>query len=144
MAVNPSQGSSKSPLAVAVEQVGDRWSLLLIHALLDGPKRFGELEGLVEGISPNILSQRLRHLEAAGILLSTPYSRRPPRFAYELTAAGHELGSAVRMLTQWGADRSATDEAVRHELCGTPAEARWWCPTCERTIDDEASELHHL
>ncbi len=134
-----------SPLAVAVEQVGDRWSLLLVHALLDGPRRFGELESLVEGISPNILSQRLRHLEVTGIVLGVPYSRRPPRLAYELTAAGRELGSALRMLSQWGADRSATDEAVRHTVCGTPAEARWWCPTCERLVnDDEASDLHHL
>jgi DNA-binding HxlR family transcriptional regulator len=134
----------KSPLAVAVEQVGDRWSLLLVHALLDGPKRFRELESLVEGISPNILSQRLRHLEAAGILLSTPYCRRPPRFAYELTVAGRELGDALRMLAQWGADRSRGDQAVRHRLCGTPVEVRWWCPTCERTIEGEASDLHHL
>jgi len=130
---------------VAVEQVGDRWSLLLVHALLDGPRRFGELESLVEGISPNILSQRLRHLEAIGIVLSVPYSHRPPRFAYELTAAGRELGDALRMLSQWGAGRSASGEAVRHQLCGTPTEARWWCPTCERTVEDnEASDLDHL
>jgi len=135
---------STNALAAAVELVGDRWSLLIAHALLDGPRRFGQLQGEVAGISPNILSQRLKHLEAKGLVLAAPYSRRPARFAYELTAAGRELASALRMLAHWGATRAATDQTMRHDACGTPAEARWWCPTCDRPIDDEATELHHL
>ncbi|MGH8902033.1 MAG: winged helix-turn-helix transcriptional regulator [Egibacteraceae bacterium] len=139
-----SASESTSALAVAVEQVGDRWSLLIVHALLDGPRRFGELGEAVTGISPNILSQRLKHLEAQGLVLATPYSRRPVRFAYELTVAGRELASALRMLAHWGAARADTEQTARHDACGTPAEARWWCPTCDRPIDDEATELRHL
>jgi DNA-binding HxlR family transcriptional regulator len=135
---------ARHPLAIAVEQVGDRWSLLIVEALLGGPRRFRELEGLVEGIAPNILSQRLKALERGGIVLSAPYSSRPPRVAYELTAAGTELATALRLLAQWGAQRSAGDGALRHEVCGTPAEARWWCPTCDRPIDEEVTELHQL
>lgn len=133
-----------SAIAFAVEQVGDRWSLLIAHALLDGPRRFGQLQDEVVGISPNILSQRLKHLEAKGLVLAIPYSRRPARFAYELTAPGRELASALRMLAHWGATRVDAAQATRHEACGTPAEARWWCPTCDRPIDDEATDLRHL
>ena len=63
-----------TPLEAALERVGDRWSLLLVEALLDGPRRFNELGEAVTGIAPNILSDRLRRLDAAG---SSP--RRPTR-----------------------------------------------------------------
>jgi DNA-binding HxlR family transcriptional regulator len=135
---------STNAIAAAVEQVGDRWSLLIVHALLDGPRRFGQLQEDVMGISPNILSQRLKHLETRGLVVATPYSRQPTRFDYQLTAPGHELASTLRMLAHWGATRSDTEPIIRHEACGTPAEARWWCPTCDRPIDDEATELRHL
>ncbi|MGH2950798.1 MAG: winged helix-turn-helix transcriptional regulator [Solirubrobacterales bacterium] len=134
----------RSPLGVALTQVGDRWSLLIVDALLGGPRRFQELAELVEGISASILSQRLKHLEAEGLVVAMPYSRRPPRFAYELTAPGGELAGALRLLAQWGAARGEGDDSLRHETCGTPAEARWWCPTCARLVEGEVSELHHL
>ena len=54
---------SDSPLEVALERVGDRWSLLVVEALLDGPQRFADLATRVPGIAPNILTQRLRRLE---------------------------------------------------------------------------------
>ena len=136
-----------SPLDEAVARVGDRWTLLLVQALLGGPRRFNELVDALPGIAPNVLSKRLRHLEHEDVLVSRPYSRRPPRFAYELTASGRELAGALRLLAQWGADRSgATDpEGLRHLACGTPLEARWYCPTCERPVEEDggaAEELH--
>ena len=58
--------ASQPPLAEALARVGDRWTLLVVEALLDGPRRFGDLQGDVAGIAPNILTQRLRHLEREG------------------------------------------------------------------------------
>jgi DNA-binding HxlR family transcriptional regulator len=122
--------------------VGDRWTLMIVAALLDGPRRFGELQEEVYGIAPNVLSQRLRHLERNAVLVARPYSRRPPRLAYELTAAGLELAGALRLLAGWGA-RNLEDGSPRHAACGTSVEARWWCPTCERPVDEqEIGELH--
>jgi DNA-binding HxlR family transcriptional regulator len=128
-----------SPLDEAVARVGDRWALLLVQALLDGPRRFNELAEALPGIAPNVLSKRLRHLEQERVLVSQPYSRRPPRFAYELTASGRELAGALRLLAQWGAERSgsADAEGLRHLACGTPLEARWYCPTCATPVDDD-------
>lgn len=134
-----------TPLAAALERVGDRWSLLLIEALLDGPRRFGELTESVGGIAPNILADRLRRLEAERVVRATPYSERPPRFTYQLTEEGAELAGVVRLLADWGSRGGATAEPMRHAACGTPVEARLWCATCARPVDEpEADELHFV
>ena len=136
------EAASGSPLAAALERVGDRWTLLVVEALLDGPRRFGDLEEAVTGIAPNVLSQRLRRLEGAGLVVAEPYSERPQRFVYELSDTGRELAGVLRLLADWGA-RTQGGEPPRHAACGSPVEARWWCPTCERPVeDDEAEELH--
>ncbi len=133
-----------SPLAAALDSVGDRWTLLLVEALLDGARRFGDLQEELAGIAPNVLTQRLRKLEREGLVLAEPYSLRPPRFVYELTASGRELADALRLLADWGARHREGGEAPRHAACGTQVEMRWWCPTCERPVDgDEASDLRY-
>jgi DNA-binding HxlR family transcriptional regulator len=132
-----------SPLAAALDSVGDRWTLLVVEALLAGPHRFGDLQQELPSIAPNVLIGRLRRLEAEGLVLADPYSERPRRFVYELTASGRELAGALRLLADWGARHREGGEPPRHAVCGTPVEARWWCPTCERPVeDDEAAELH--
>jgi DNA-binding HxlR family transcriptional regulator len=137
--------SDASPLADALARVGDRWTLLVVGALIEGPRRFGDLQEAVPGIAPNILSQRLRHLEREALVVARPYSERPPRMVYELSAAGRELAGALRLLADWGARNSEAAEPARHGACGTPLEVRWYCPTCERTVDeDEADELEYL
>jgi DNA-binding HxlR family transcriptional regulator len=128
------------PLEAALDRVGDRWSLLLVEALLDGPRRFGDLGETLPGIAPNILTDRLRRLERAGILRSSPYQDRPTRYAYELTADGRALASALRLLADWGARRSNDVEPLRHGVCGTALETRYFCPTCSTVVD--ASDAH--
>jgi DNA-binding HxlR family transcriptional regulator len=129
-----------NPLAAALDAVGDRWTLLIVETLLDGPRRFGDLQEELPRIAPNVLSQRLRRLEGEGLVVAQPYSERPQRFVYELTASGHELAGALRLLADWGA-RQAGGEPPHHAVCGTPLETRWWCPTCEAPVDEaEASD----
>ncbi len=133
----------RSALADALATVGDRWTLLLVAALLDGPRRFGELLEDVPGIAPNVLTQRLRQLERNTLVVTRAYSERPPRFVYELSAGGRELAGALRLLAGWGARNAEDSAAPRHAVCGTPMEARWWCPSCERPVsEDEGEELH--
>ena len=132
-----------SPLADALVRVGDRWSLLVIDALLGGPARFKELSRNVPGIAPNILSQRLRHLHEAGVVLSEPYSQRPIRYVYRLSEDGQELAGVLRLLTSWGGGGSAV--GPHHVACGTTMEPRWFCPTCTSIADDgEGSDLRQL
>jgi DNA-binding HxlR family transcriptional regulator len=141
----PTDPPPPSALGTALDRVGDRWSLLLVESLLAAPRRFNELSDAVPGIAPNILADRLRRLERARILVATPYSRRPLRMEYALTADGRELAGALHLLAEWGSRRGGVGEPLRHELCGTPLQAAWHCPTCDRLIaDDQADELRHL
>jgi DNA-binding HxlR family transcriptional regulator len=125
-----------SPLAEALTKVGDRWTLQVVEALLAGPRRFNDLLDQVPGIAANILSERLRRLEREALLVARPYSDRPPRAVYGLTAEGKELAGALRLLAHWGARHTDPAEAPLHFTCGTPLEARWYCPTCDRLVDD--------
>ena len=140
MPYDPVMASHDSPLAAALERVGDRWSLLLVEALLPGPRRFNELSEAVSGIAPNILADRLRRLESERVESATPYSERPPRFAYALTDEGQELAGALRLLADWGSRVSRESEPLRHAACGTPVEARWYCPTCDRPVEGQEAE----
>lgn len=127
--------ASASALETALERVGDRWSLLVVDALLEGPCRFGELREALPGIAPNILADRLRRLQRERILVAAPYSVRPPRMEYALTGDGRDLASALRLLADWGSRRTG-GEPLSHDACGTAVEARWFCPTCTRPVAD--------
>lgn len=135
-------------LTAALARVGDRWSLLIVEALLDGPRRFSDLSGQVASIAPNILAERLRRLDREGVILSEPYTRRPLRMEYRLSADGQELAGVLHLLAAWGGrgDETATSDqgGLRHDPCGTTLEARWYCPTCARSVlDDEGSDLSY-
>jgi len=128
-----------SSLDLAVARVGDRWALLIVDALLERPRRFKDLEAALPGLASNVLTARLRKLEGEGLVVAKPYSQRPARYEYSVSAEGRELAGALRLLSRWGAraggDRGARDEGPRHRSCGTPLEAHWYCPTCERLAD---------
>jgi DNA-binding HxlR family transcriptional regulator len=134
---HPGEPSSTpaSALEAALDRVGDRWSLLVVDALMDGPRRFGELRDVLPGIAPNILTDRLRRLERERILVASPYSTRPPRMEYTLTGDGRDLASTLRLLAAWGSRRTG-GQPLRHDRCGTAVEARWFCPTCGEAVTD--------
>jgi DNA-binding HxlR family transcriptional regulator len=120
----------------AMTRVGDRWTLLIVDSLLEGPRKFSELLDTIPGLAPNVLSARLSRLEREGLVASSPYSDRPRRLEYRVSEAGRELAGALRLLARWGARASGGEiEGPRHRSCGTPLEARWFCPTCERVTD---------
>ncbi len=87
-------------LAQASDVIGERWSLLLVRDLLVGPRRFGELRQSLRGIGTNLLTSRLRELEAAGIIERLDRGRW--KHHYELTEAGKALEHALLALVRWG------------------------------------------
>jgi DNA-binding HxlR family transcriptional regulator len=130
-----------TPLHDALARVGDRWTLLLVAALLERPRRFNELQDDLGGIAPNILSARLKLLSEQALVVAQAYQERPPRFVYELTESGRELAGALRLLADWGARTSeaAVQQPLRHADCGSALEARWWCPSCEVPVEDPSN-----
>jgi len=139
-----STAGTASPLSAALDSVGDRWTLLIVATLLDGSRRFGELQRELDGIAPNVLSSRLRQLEEEGLVVAEPYCERPPRFVYELTEPGRALAGPLRMLAHWGARHRGGSEQPVHAACGTPLDAALYCPTCREPVaEEDASELHY-
>jgi DNA-binding HxlR family transcriptional regulator len=95
---------SRSACAIAnsLDILGDKWSLLVVRDLLHGKHTYGELADSPERIPTNILADRLKRLERAGIVSSTPYQERPVRYAYALTPKGRELGEVLLAFVRWG------------------------------------------
>ncbi|BCL78854.1 helix-turn-helix transcriptional regulator [Ktedonobacteria bacterium brp13] len=86
----------------AVELIGRRWMGAILFALMEGPRRFHEIEEMIPGISHRLLTERLRELEEQGIVLRRVIVTSPVKVEYELTEAGLDLQEAVAAIMNWG------------------------------------------
>ena len=96
-------------IARALDAVGDRWALLVVRELLLGPKRFTDLRAGLPKVSPDVLAQRLRELEAAGVLRRDTLPPPAASQVYELTERGHELKPVILELGRWGSREPQND-----------------------------------
>ncbi|MHB1672643.1 MAG: winged helix-turn-helix transcriptional regulator [Acidobacteriaceae bacterium] len=104
-----SKARSGCPVSISLEQFGDRWSLLIIRDMMvRGYRTFKEFQDAGEGISSNILADRLKTLEAAGILMTEPNETDARRMNYRLTQKGIDLAPVMLELLIWGAKYEAT------------------------------------
>lgn len=121
-------------VAASLEVLGERWSLLAIRELAYGVHRFDKLVGYT-GASRDILADRLRKLEAAGVVERRQYSEHPPRYEYHLTEAGRELSPVMMALNQWGTKWiDAPKAAVLTHDCGHPLDIELTCRHCAKPI----------
>jgi DNA-binding HxlR family transcriptional regulator len=137
-------------LARALDLVGERWSLLILRELLFGPKRFTDLRAGVPGASPNVLAQRLRELEHAGIVRRRKLAPPSGVAVYELTERGHELEPAIIQLARWGSstppmrDTELSVDALMLALKTTfdPKRARGLRATFALRLGEDRFRLH--
>jgi DNA-binding HxlR family transcriptional regulator len=94
-------------------RVGDKWSVLVVMALGQGPKRFNELRRMIDGVSQRMLTLTLRGLERDGLVTRTVFPTIPPRVDYELTELGRSLREPVSALGGWANEHQAEIEAAR-------------------------------
>jgi DNA-binding HxlR family transcriptional regulator len=108
-------GFKRSACAVAntLDLIGDKWSLLVVRDLLHGKRTYSELADSREGIPTNILAERLKRLENAGIITSAPYQERPVRYAYTLTKKGTALGEVLLAIVRWGKEYIPGTQVLR-------------------------------
>ncbi len=92
---------SHCPVANALDLFGDKWSLLIVRDLVLGKIRYGEFAQSMEGIPTNILANRLKRLEAAGVVAKKAYSDKPVRYRYELTDKGRDLVPVLEAMVDW-------------------------------------------
>lgn len=95
----------------AVELIGRRWTGAVIRTLMNGPRRFNELLSAIPGISDRLLTERLRELEAEGLVRREVFPESPVRVVYELTPCGADLGPAVAEIERWAARWVSLPEA---------------------------------
>ena len=94
-------------------RVGDKWSVLIVFGLGDGPRRFGEIKRMLGGISQRMLTLTLRGLERDGLVTRTVFPTIPPRVDYELTDLGRSLWIPVGLLSAWAREHQDEIEAAR-------------------------------
>lgn len=124
-------------VAKALEVIGERWSLLIVRAVMHGNRRFGEMQESL-GIARNVLSARLQRLVDEDILERRAYQESPPRYEYFLTQKGLDLWPALIALLNWGDRYSPSPEGPRrlivHKECGGTVSERGICESCGRVL----------
>jgi DNA-binding HxlR family transcriptional regulator len=125
-------------IAAALGVLGERWSLQAIREIGYGVHRFARIAAYT-GASRDMLADRLRKLEAAGIVERRQYSQHPPRFEYHLTGAGRELFPVLIALQQWG-DKWAVDKPAVQTVhdCGHPLHAVATCQHCGTPVTPDS------
>jgi DNA-binding HxlR family transcriptional regulator len=122
-------------IAKSLEVIGERWSLLIVRDVLNGNRRFGEIQASL-GVARNVLSARLQRLVDEGILERRAYQESPPRHEYFLTQKGLDLWPALIALLHWG-DRYSPEpppKIILHKECGGEVSERGICESCGKVL----------
>jgi len=128
--------ATECPLREVLDRVGDKWSVLVVMLLSDGPRRFSELRRSIEGISQRMLTRTLRQLERDGLVVRTVYPSVPPRVEYELTDVGRTLRDPLTALGRWSEQHrgyiASSRQAYDRGLVGDNGENASPSPTTPR------------
>jgi DNA-binding HxlR family transcriptional regulator len=92
------------PVEATLQLIGNRWKVLIIRDLLNGTKRFGELRKSIGNITQKVLTQNLRDMETAGLVIRKVYAEVPPRVEYTLTDIGYSLKPVLDSMLEWGTE----------------------------------------
>ncbi|MBL4855278.1 MAG: helix-turn-helix transcriptional regulator [Robiginitomaculum sp.] len=126
----------KSSLAMALDLVGDRWTLMLLSGCYSGMCKFNQMERFL-GINRNLLSTRLEKLVEAGLLEKRLYNEFPPRYEYKITEISMELRPVIVGLGAWSARHFTKDKAPFtnvHKDCGGVVDILMKCENCDDAI----------
>jgi len=103
-------------------RIGDKWTVMVVGSLREGPLRYNEIQRRVEGISQRMLTLTLKGLEQDGLVNRTMYPTIPPRVDYELTELGHSLIQPLRVLFEWASEHRPEIVAARNAFEGKSAD----------------------
>jgi DNA-binding HxlR family transcriptional regulator len=116
--LNPTRGDlfdPDCPTRVILDRIGDKWTVLVVLLLSNGPLRFTELRDGIGRVAPKVLTQTLRRLERDGLLTREVFAEVPPRVEYTLTPLGRSLISPISAVTEWAETHvPAISQAQRH------------------------------
>jgi DNA-binding HxlR family transcriptional regulator len=129
------------PVAASLQLLGERWTLLAVRELSYGVHRFEQITHFT-GASRDILTDRLRKLEEAGVVERRQYSERPPRFEYHLTRAGEELRPVLLALGEWGSRwaQHPPTATIAHD-CGHALDIDQVCHHCGEPVTKDSTRI---
>jgi DNA-binding HxlR family transcriptional regulator len=129
-------------IAQTLNLIGDRWTLLILYQLMQGHDTFKELQESLTGIPTNLLSDRLKSLEADQLITPKLYQSHPPRYRYELTGGGSDLGDIFNSLMLWGErNLDKCHKHLTHIECGHSIELQYYCSKCKRPVSKEELQV---
>jgi DNA-binding HxlR family transcriptional regulator len=99
--LTPNVHDPDCPTRTVLDRIGDKWTVLIVLELLDGPRRFNELRDGIGRVAPKVLTETLRRLERDGLLTRTAFAEVPPRVVYKLTPLGRSLEEPIRSIASW-------------------------------------------
>lgn len=124
-------------IAQTLNLVGDRWTLLILHEILIGNIRFKDIKTNLNGISSNLLSDRLKFLQETGLISTELYSKHPPRYGYHLTESGKDLEHVFNAFILWGEKHlDRCYKKLVHNKCNHPIRVSYYCTHCEENVED--------
>ncbi|MER6577452.1 helix-turn-helix domain-containing protein [Nonomuraea sp. NPDC001023] len=100
------------PTRLVLDRIGDKWSVLVLLSLSDGPMRFTVLRGRIGGVTPKVLTQTLRAMELDGLITREVFAEVPPRVEYTLTDLGRSLHAPISVVARWAEEN--VHEILRH------------------------------
>ena len=111
-----------------LDKIASKWTILIIYALTQGKKRYGDLKQQIAGISSKMLIQNLRNLERNGLIQREVYSTIPPRVDYSLTVLGESLAEPLAILGEWAYQHISDVHASVEQYDNRPQSESFWQP----------------
>lgn len=125
-------------IAQTLNIIGDKWTLLILRQLMIGHDTYKEIQDNLEGIPSNLLSERLKFLEADELITCALYQSHPPRYRYLLTESGKDLGDVFNSILLWGEKNlKKCYKQLTHTECGHKVELQYYCSHCGKAITKE-------
>lgn len=123
-------------IAQTLNVIGDKWTLLIMRQIMAGHDTYSEIQANLKGIPSNLLSDRLKSLEADALLTVELYQQHPPRYRYLPTESGEDLADVFNSIIQWGHKHlKKCNKKLIHTSCGGKVEIRYYCPDCKKEIN---------
>lgn len=129
-------------IALTLNLIGDKWTLLILHAIQSGRHTYKELQEALPGIPTNLLSNRLKELENDQFIQCSLYQNHPPRYQYELSERGSDLKDIYNVIALWGEKHLQNcPKKVMHQKCHHPIKIKYYCEHCQTYVDADEIEM---
>lgn len=129
-------------IAQTLNLIGDKWTLLILHAIQCDKHTYKELQEALPKIPTNLLSNRLKELEKDGLIACSLYQDHPPRYQYELSESGKDLKDLYHVIAIWGEKHlNKCPKKVTHAKCQHNVKVMYYCEHCDTYVDADEIEI---